>query len=663
MAKNKIQLQSDGIKRALKNYKMYDSLSEYIWNGFDAQATKVEVLFCKNDMDSLEYIIVRDNGYGIAKETLSYKFTPVFESEKTIKHNPNNTSIYHGKNGIGRLTFFTFASHATWSTIYETGNKKHKYTIDIDSSTLEEFTSSEEESTNEDTGTEVTLDNINLDFSIDDLVKYLQTEFSWYIELKRLQGCQLYIDNKLFDNSEILEDRTEHEFRYNDDIKFTVVFCRWSKRLNKEFSKYYYINSNGEEVYKENTTLNNKGDNFFHTVFIKSVLFDNFSFDTGKDQVTLNIYTKDSDEYRYIKCEVEKLIREKRNPFIKQYTKKYLQELKRNGAYPKYEDNLFDNYRKDSLEQLISNIYYAEPKIFSKLNITQQKTFIRLFDLIIQSNNLQSLFDIIDSVVDMSEEERVELSEILDYTNMSNITATIKLLKDRAQSVNYLKELVFNKTLNVTEIKHLQPFIEQNYWLFGEQYHLVTAEEPDFEEALRRFIYILNGEKKAKSDIKMDSPDKIKEMDIFAVRQDRRGTVKKCIVVELKRPSVILSDKELGQIKTYFKTIQNESRFQADNIEWDFFLVGNRINDDIQNAYENASPHGEKFLVYKIKNCKIYVKTWSDIITEFELNHNFLMEHLQLQQKRLMEDKEHTADNILEKQRELSSNMPEEIQI
>ena len=103
---NKIQLQSQGIKKALRNYKMYDSVAEYIWNGFDAQATKVEVLFCKNELGGINSIIIRDNGHGIEQEQLKVKFTPMFESEKAITINKNNISTYHGKNGVGRLTFF-----------------------------------------------------------------------------------------------------------------------------------------------------------------------------------------------------------------------------------------------------------------------------------------------------------------------------------------------------------------------------------------------------------------------------------------------------------------------------------------------------------------------------------------------------------------------------
>lgn len=663
MATNKVQLQSQGIKRALRNYKIYDSIAEYIWNGFDAQATKVVVSFAKNELGGIEYITVKDNGYGISEDTLKIKFTPVFESEKTIiKANKNNTSTYHGKNGVGRLTFFNFATDAQWNTVYQEEDKYFAYSITINASTLEDFSNTEKEETTEPTGTEVLFSNIDSKFSVDELINYLQIEFAWYIELKNQQGCELIIDNQPFDNSGILADRTVHTFEHEASAsQFDVVFCRWNRKLNDEFSKYYYLDSCGIEKYKENTTLNNKGDKFFHSVYIKSSIFNEFTFENSDNQLVFDGFTKDSDEFKFIKEQVDKLLRDKRNPFIKEYTKSYLGELKKNGAYPQYNNSFFDVYRKDVLDALISNIYYAEPKIFAKLNQTQQKTFIRLFDLIIQTDELNNLFNIIEGVIDMTDDERKELADVLEYTSLSNITKTITLLKDRAKAVEYLKRLVFDKDLYVTEIDHIQPFIETHYWLFGEQYHLVTAEEPDFEEALRRFLYVLRGEKNLKGTVKLDHPDKQKEMDIFAVQQRKNGDIKKCIVVELKRPSVTLKNKELTQVKKYFETIQSDARFNANNIEWEFYLIGNKINTEIEHELENSKHHGERSLAYKVNKCKIYVKTWSDIITEFEINNDFLLNKLQFQQEQLINTKKLSADEIIQEQENNNAAMPSEI--
>ena len=127
------------------------------------------------------------------------------------------------------------------------------------------------------------------------------------------------------------------------------------------------------------------------------------------------------------------------------------------------------------------------------------------------------------------------------------------------------KTLLFDKDRYVNEVDHVQKFIEKHYWFFGEQYRLVTAEEPNFEEALRRYLNIVSDFYYEKGTIKMDSPDRKKQMDIFAVRQMPDGEIKKCIVVELKRPSVVLGMEELNQIKKYFKTIRSDSRFNATN--------------------------------------------------------------------------------------------------
>ena len=39
--------------------------------------------------------------------------------------------------------------------------------------------------------------------------------------------------------------------------------------------------------------------------------------------------------------------------------------------------------------------------------------------------------------------------------------------------------------------------------------------------------------------------------------------------------------KELNQVKKYMATIIEEPNFKADNIEWEFYLIGNKYNNDL----------------------------------------------------------------------------------
>lgn len=91
--------------------------------------------------------------------------------------------------------------------------------------------------------------------------------------------------------------------------------------------------------------------------------------------------------------------------------------------------------------------------------------------------------------------------------------------------------------------------------------------------------------------------------------------------------------------------------------------MGNSINDEIKSAYENASPHGEKYLVYKVNKCKIYAKCWSDIFTEFEINNDFLLDKLKLQQDVLVKERIKTSSEIIAEQPKHASSMPQEIKI
>lgn len=656
-----ILISSDGIRNSLKKYKPLKALSEYVWNGFDAQASKVEININYNLMQKIDSIIIKDNGYGINRGLLNNKFKPFFQSEKVydpdIKH-----STTHGKNGVGRLTFFTFSTIAEWNTTYEQDNKKFSYTISIDSNFLNEFKPTPEKETFDSVGTSVSFYNIFGDeLSIYTIKEYLAKEFCWFLELHKTDKFSIVINGEDLSYETSVLGRENFDFQYKGaPFNFKVSFVNWSHKLS-EYSKYYYINSDGIELAKENTTYNNKGDNFYHSVYIKSNLFDNFDI---ADSDTISMFetkNKKSNEFKFIINEVNKILLDKRKPFLKQHVSEVIEALEIEEAFPNYdENNLVDVFKKHQIEDLISSLYIAQPKIFSNnMNKEQKKTFIRLLDLIMQSGEINSLFIILQEILDMDTSEREELSEILKFTRMSNVTKTIKLLKDRAQAVEDLKALVYQKDLNANEVKHIQGFIEKHYWLFGEQYNLVTAAEPNFEEALKRYTYYLHGEYEDK---KLEHPDKLKQMDIFAVRQDIINGKYNNIVVELKHPDISLGEKQLSQVKKYMEVILSEDEFNASNMTWQFYLIGNKFSQNgyIQREIQNNKHHGESSLVFSVDNYKIYVKTWSEVFSDFKIRYDHLTKILNLEQKQFQREYKN-ADEVLDSQNDNSAVMPSEI--
>ena len=74
MAVQKIELGSKGIKRVLSKYRPEEAIAEYVWNGYDATATRVNINILQNSIEGIEEISISDNGYGIPFNQLNAKF-------------------------------------------------------------------------------------------------------------------------------------------------------------------------------------------------------------------------------------------------------------------------------------------------------------------------------------------------------------------------------------------------------------------------------------------------------------------------------------------------------------------------------------------------------------------------------------------------------------
>ena len=82
-----------------------------------------------------------------------------------------------------------------------------------------------------------------------------------------------------------------------------------------------------------------------------------------------------------------------------------------------------------------------------------------------------------------------------------------------SSAIEQLKNLVFDLKKFSTEREHIQIAIEENYWLFGEQFHLVSADDT-FEKALSNYLYILDGNEDSQQ---IDSAERNRRPDIFNV--------------------------------------------------------------------------------------------------------------------------------------------------
>ncbi|MBP1966496.1 ATP-binding protein [Paenibacillus aceris] len=395
----KIQISSKGIEKTLRKFDYLQAVSEYIWNGFDAGATMVDMKLHQNILGGIDHIVITDNGYGIDRRELERKFTPFFESEKQIDpdRRSRTTSAMHGKNGIGRLTFHRFASDATWKTTYVDGLLKNSYTIRILSNELDAYAVTKTKLTDEEPGTTVTFHNIIKDFIQEDLVAFLCKEFGWFLELHAEKGFVLRIDGQSLDYRGLIGEKECFDIVHpGSQTAFKIKFVRWQDRINHEYSKLYFIDSHLEEKYKQPTTFNNKGDSFYHSVYIQSKLFDYFDFESddqsGQLEAAFGVSRK-SDAFQFLLEEINGFIKQKRKPYLQILSDHVIQEFAEAKAFPDFTDEPEDMVKKTELESVIRELCQLEPRVFARLNPEQKKLMAHLIHLAMGSTERRRLLE------------------------------------------------------------------------------------------------------------------------------------------------------------------------------------------------------------------------------------------------------------------------------
>ena len=642
----------------MNKYTPERAIAEYVWNGFDAKATVVNIDFeiDNAELDTIKNIRITDNGTGICYEELPIKFKKFYESQKRIA-NENNTEFTRGKNGYGRFTFYKFARFANWETRYSKDAQIMSYDIRIDSDTLKDYTTTEPlVSDDTTTGTCVVFNEISSDISslfiTKTLIPYLKAEFAWFLELK--SEYQIYINGQELDYSSIIAEQESISpilsHNQKNNINFQCKYIRWNVKMNDEYSRFYFLNNDLELKFTKTTLLNKKGDNFWHSVIVIDDFFNEINCDNELDDNAIQpkLFDNSADRklFKELITQLNEFLKKKRRPFLKEQAEVMVTKYKNEDVFPKFGTEDWDIVRREGLENFVKELYEVEPAVFMKLNKEQKRVFLELLNLVMDSGERDSLFKILDAVVELDSNDRKEFAKILEITRLKQVVSTIKLISDRLLTLENLKKIVFNHTLQANEVRDLQSFIEKHYWIFGEEYRMVCAEEVKFEEALRKYIYILRGVSEKKY---IAHPNKYKEMDLFLTVPDFRDGRPHNIVVEIKNPTTIkqLKSEQLNQLEQYMDVILKQDCFNDANEFWTFILIGQDYDDIVGRRVINKLTG----LVQNDSNYSLYVKKWSEITNEVERRLKYLLDKLKIERATLSK-----SQSLNEVMNEVSNN-------
>lgn len=397
---------------------------------------------------------------------------------------------------------------------------------------------------------------------------------------------------------------------------------------------------------------------FFHSVYIISDYFNGFiAVNTEDGQNTLFSKNPTEPTFKELLKKLNSFMLKKQKQFIKGEVPKVIEGFEKDGVFPKFKNNRYDEMKKKDLIQVVEEVYCIQPKIFHKAAYEQKKTVIGFLNLLLDTDERENIITIIESITVLSAEERASLAGVLKKTSMSRIISTIKMIENRYAIIELLKKLVFDYSKFSSERLHIQTTIEQNYWIFGEQYNLVSADD-NFEKALYNYRHgITQDSEEILTNI--DNEQRLRRPDIFMCRSrllagSNETQLEENIIVELKSPEIELGVEVYRQIEDYMNLISKEKKFNSTLRRWKFIAVCVEISNDIKEKYDTFKDRGNKFLVYQQRNFEIYAMTWDDVFKNFEIRHRYLLDKLNYDKSILQKE---LADKVYSDGREGSNEI------
>jgi hypothetical protein len=102
------------------------------------------------------------------------------------------------------------------------------------------------------------------------------------------------------------------------------------------------------------------------------------------------------------------------------------------------------------------------------------------------------------------------------------------------------------------------------------------------------------------------------------------------LIIELKRPSCILRQKEITQIEEYCFKVSTHDLFPKEKTRWTFILLGTDYDDFVKFKLKHPT---DKSLLLDDPDGKvrIFVKKWNEVILDAKLKLDFLKNKLDYQ--------------------------------
>jgi hypothetical protein len=630
-----VKVKRDHIEALVATKKPIVSLAELIWNGFDADASKVAVRFEYNGLGAIDSIRVTDNGLGINYDDAEELFGNLGGSWKGEKRKTPGGRNLHGKSGKGRFRAFALGPLVQWKSRFRRNGELIDFVLKGSSSNLESFDlSSARTISSGETGTEVVISDIQKNFTslTDDdapheIAKFFAVYLAEYPGLT-IDYAGVIVDPRIVQRH--LANYSLNEILIPDGrlIPANLTIIEWNDDQERGL---HLCDATGISLHVVPPGIQAPGFSF--TAYLKS---DHLRELDKEGRLILEDLDPDVDALisaakSRMKGHFRKRAAESTAALVKEWKeqKVYPYEGEPAGPLESAERQVFDvlavnlNAYLDEFDQA--------PDVSKRFTFTLVKQALK--------ENPESLQRIFEDVLKLPRELQDDLAGLLNKTSLAAIITSAKLVGDRLNFLRGLEILLFDKEsrAQLLERDQLHKILEKETWIFGESFHLTNCEET-LNEVLEKYLERLGERSDAKGAEKMVEREYGKggRIDLMLARSvpHPRADEHEHLVVELKRPSKIIDTGVLTQIQSYALAVAQDERFKNTKTRWTFLAISNDMTTDaVRSVRQRGRPEGLWFDDHEL-NITVWARTWSQLINAAKARMDFFKKHLDFEADR-----------------------------
>lgn len=619
-----VEVQADFLERQAKA-KPVQAVAELIWNGLDAEATRVDVRIEYNEL-GMTKIAVRDNGHGMPLEEAPKLFTRLGGSwKKPGEHTKSKNRMLHGYEGRGRFKAFALGRVTDWHVTYRTdAGSLRAYTISMIEDNIREVRITDEVDVTEGTsGVEVEVLELHREFrSLEPEIAVQELAETFALYLKDYRDVLIFYEERQIDPSSAIASASSVKLSDIDDDGVThpveLEIIEWRTVTTRAL---YLCTEQGFPLSKISTRFH--AGEFHFSVYLKSPFITELHREAQLDLAEMNPLLSNCIE------EAQQTVNAYFRERAAERARSVVDEWKAEKIYP------FEGEATSPLED-------ATRKVFDIVAVTasnymadfqtapsKNKAFhLRMLRSAIEKSP-QELQIILNEVLGLPKRKQEELASLLQEASLSSIINSAKIVADRLKFLAGLEMILFDMDMKarLKERSQLHQILADNTWIFGEEYNLSVSDR-SLTEVLRKHRKLLG------DDIVIDKPVKhISQergiVDLMLSRALRRHRADELdhLVIELKRPKVKIGDNEVTQIEKYAITVSGDERFRTTKkVQWTFWV----ISDDID-AYASYRMSDERGIISSKGNITVGIKTWGQVIEENKARLQFFQEKLEHQ--------------------------------